>query len=110
MYMEQPGAQTMPGEIAEMTSALQEPGLSLTHGKSGDSALLQLIESARNGEAAAFEEIMIRYQRRVINTAWRMLGNREDAQDAAQDVFLRVFKYLKSFRSSEDFDGWLYRI
>jgi len=100
----------MPGDIAEMTSALQEPGLSLTRGKSCDSGLLQLIDSARNGEAAAFEEIMIRYQRRVINTAWRMLGNREDAQDAAQDVFLRVFKYLKSFRFSEDFDGWLYRI
>lgn len=100
----------MPGEIAEMTSALQEPGLSLTRGKSCDSVLLQLIESARNGEAAAFEEIMVRYQRRVVNTAWRMLGNREDARDAAQEVFLRVFKYLKSYRPAEDFNGWLYRI
>jgi RNA polymerase sigma-70 factor (ECF subfamily) len=100
----------MPGDIAEMTSVLQEPGLALTRGKCCDSALWQLIESARQGDAAAFEEIMIRYQRRVINTAWRMLGNREDARDAAQDVFLRVFKYLKSYRPAADFDGWLYRI
>lgn len=100
----------MPGDIAEMTSVLQEPGLALPHGKGCDSALLELIESARRGDAAAFDEIMIRYQRRVLNTAWRMLGNPEDARDAAQDVFLRVFKYLKSYRPAEDFEGWLYRI
>jgi len=100
----------MPGETAEMTSVLREPGLSVTHGKTCDSALWHLIEAARQGDAAAFEQVMVRYQRRVVNTAWRMLGNREDARDAAQDVFLRVFKYLKSYRSEEDFDGWLYRI
>jgi RNA polymerase sigma-70 factor (ECF subfamily) len=108
--MDRSGAQTMPGDIAEMTNALQEPGLSLTHGKSCDSALLALIESAREGDAAAFEEIMIRYERRVLRTAWRILGSREDAQDAAQDVFLRIFRYLKSYRGTQDFEGWLYRI
>src|SRR5215472_16042136 len=110
MYMDRSGAQAMPGDTVEMTSLLQQPGLALSRGKGCDSALVELIERASKGDAAAFEEIMIRYQRRVVNTAWRMLGNREDAQDAAQDVFLRVFKYLKSFRFSEDFDGWLYRI
>jgi RNA polymerase sigma-70 factor (ECF subfamily) len=108
--MEQRGVETMPGEIAELTPVLKEPGLTLTPGNGCDAALWRLIESARQGDAAAFEEIMIRYQRRVVNTAWRILGNREDARDAAQDVFLRVFKYLKSYRSTCDFDGWLYRI
>jgi RNA polymerase sigma-70 factor (ECF subfamily) len=100
----------MPGEVAEIARMLKEPGLAVTYRQGCDAALWQLIESARQGDAAAFEEIMIRYQRRAVNTAWRMLGNREDARDAAQDVFLRVFKYLKSYRSAEDFDGWLYRI
>jgi RNA polymerase sigma-70 factor (ECF subfamily) len=100
----------MPGEIAEMTSALQEPGLALTREKGCDGALWQLIESAKQGDASAFDELMVRYQRRVVSTAWRMLGNREDARDAAQEVFLRVFKYLKSYRPAEDFDGWLYSI
>jgi len=101
----------MPGElVAEITRMIEEPGLAATYRKGPDCALWQLIESAKLGDAAAFEEIMVRYQRRVVNTAWRMLGNREDARDAAQDVFLRVFKYLKSYRASEDFDGWLYRI
>ena len=100
----------MPGEIAEIARMLKEPGLAVTYRQGCDAALWHLIESARQGDAAAFEEIMIRYQRRAVNTAWRMLGNQEDARDAAQDVFLRVFKYLKSYRSAEDFDGWLYRI
>src|SRR5215831_20552076 len=108
--MERQGAEAMPGEAAEITQVLREPGLAVWHVKDRDSALWHLIEKAKDGDEAAFEEIMVRYQRRVINTAWRMLGNKEDARDAAQDVFLRVFKYLKSFRSSEDFDGWLYRI
>ena len=43
-------------------------------------------------------------------SAVRLLGNREDAQDAAQEVFLRVHKYLSGFRSDQDFAAWLYRI
>jgi RNA polymerase sigma-70 factor (ECF subfamily) len=69
-----------------------------------------LIERAKEGDAAALEQIMIRYEQRVLATAWRMLGNEADARDAAQEAFLRVHKYLKSFRAGEDFTGWLYRI
>src|SRR6185295_9263345 len=65
---------------------------------------------AKGGDMAAFEQIIEHHQRRVISTAWRMLGNREDARDAAQEVFLRVYKYLKGFRSDQDFAAWLYRI
>ena len=62
------------------------------------------------GDSAAFEQIIESYQRRVVTTAWRMLGNREDARDAAQEVFLRVYKYIRGFRSDQDFTAWLYRI
>ncbi|HWP44614.1 MAG TPA: sigma-70 family RNA polymerase sigma factor, partial [Blastocatellia bacterium] len=50
------------------------------------------------------------YQHRVVATAWRMLGNREDARDAAQEAFLRAYKYLGGFRQDQDFSAWLYRI
>src|SRR5215470_9903467 len=100
----------MPGDILDLAPALEGPGPIVTHLNIRDSALWQLIERARQGDAAAFDGIMIRYQRRVVGTAWRMLGDREDARDAAQEVFFRVFKYLKSYRSTEDFEGWLYRI
>ncbi|HKG21023.1 MAG TPA: sigma-70 family RNA polymerase sigma factor [Blastocatellia bacterium] len=69
-----------------------------------------LIDRARAGDRQAFDRIMILHQRLVISTAWHMLGNREDARDAAQEAFLRVYKYLKTFKRGEDFTGWLYRI
>ncbi len=68
------------------------------------------IERARAGDTAAFEQVMVCTQHKVAATAWRLLGNREDARDAAQEVFLRAFKYLKSYRPEQDFHGWLYRI
>jgi RNA polymerase sigma-70 factor (ECF subfamily) len=69
-----------------------------------------LVSRARAGDAAAFERIMLDTERRVVATAWRMLGNREDARDAAQEVYLRVYKYLDRFKPEQDFNAWLYRI
>src|SRR5438874_2272182 len=69
-----------------------------------------LVGRARAGDSLAFERIMLATEQRVVSIAWRMLGNRDDARDAAQDVYLRVFKYLARFRAGEDFRGWLYRI
>lgn len=69
-----------------------------------------LVSRARAGDEIAFERIMLATEQRVVSIAWRMLGNRDDARDAAQDVYLRVFKYLARFRAGEDFRGWLYRI
>ncbi|HVG28143.1 MAG TPA: sigma-70 family RNA polymerase sigma factor [Pyrinomonadaceae bacterium] len=72
--------------------------------------LAPLVARARAGDALAFERIMIATEQRVVSVAWRLLGNREDARDATQEVYLRVFKYLDRFRAGEDFQGWLYRI
>jgi RNA polymerase sigma-70 factor (ECF subfamily) len=69
-----------------------------------------LVARARAGDEIAFERIMLATEQRVLSIAWRMLGNRDDARDAAQDVYLRVFKYLARFRTGEDFRAWLYRI
>jgi len=69
-----------------------------------------LISRARAGDAHAFEQLMLETERKVVATAWRMLGNREDARDAAQEVFLRVYKYLDRFKPEQNFNAWLYRI
>ena len=50
------------------------------------------------------------HQQRVVTLAWRMLGTREDARDAAQEAFLRVFRHLHQYDERRDFNGWLYRI
>ena len=69
-----------------------------------------LVARACAGDALAFERMMLVTEQRVVSIAWRMLGNRDDARDAAQEVYLRVFKYLARFRAGEDFRAWLYRI
>src|ERR1700704_4233566 len=69
-----------------------------------------LVASVRAGDTFAFEQIMLATEQRVVSIAWLMLGNRDDAREATQEVYLRVFKYLARFRAGEDFRGWLYRI
>jgi RNA polymerase sigma-70 factor, ECF subfamily len=72
--------------------------------------LSPLVASARAGDARTFEEIMLATERKIVATAWRLLGDREDARDAAQETYLRAYKYLARFREGEDFQAWLYRI
>lgn len=72
--------------------------------------LATLVERARAGDATAFEQIMLAFERRVVNLAWRILNDREEARDAAQEVFLRAYKYLGTFKDDQNFSGWLYRI
>jgi RNA polymerase sigma-70 factor (ECF subfamily) len=74
------------------------------------SALAYLIERAAAGDKAAFEQIMIHSQQRVLAMSWRMLGNEADARDASQEVFLRIYKYLKRYDQNQDFFAWVYRI
>lgn len=75
-----------------------------------DDPVVGLILRAQSGDHAAFDQIIVSHQRRVIALAWRMLGNPEDARDAAQETFLRVYKHLNRFDPAQDFSGWLYRI
>ena len=100
----------MPCEVAQIALMTDNLGLCDSPSNSGAPSLTSLIERAKAGETAAFEQLIDHYQRKVLSNAWRMLGNREDARDAAQEVFLRVHKYLKSFRTDQDFGAWLYRI
>jgi RNA polymerase sigma-70 factor, ECF subfamily len=68
------------------------------------------IEAARGGDAAAFEQLLRQYERLVLVTALRLLGNIDDAQDASQEVFLRLYRNLKKVEVTSNFSGWLYRV
>lgn len=70
----------------------------------------ELISEAQQGSRAAFEEILAKYQKQVIDLAYRFLGNKEEAEDIAQEVFLRVYRSLASYRMRGKFFTWLYRI
>ncbi len=69
-----------------------------------------LVSRARGGDVRAFEEIVTRYQRQILGTAVRLLGNLDDGRDAAQEVFLRLHKYLGSFDEEREFLPWLYQM
>ena len=100
----------MPGEVAEIALMTEGLRLSETSGRAADSTLAAIVERAKQGDPSAFEQIIDCYQRKVMTTSWRMLGNQEDAQEAAQEVFLRAYRYLSGFKPDQDFGGWLYRI
>lgn len=57
-----------------------------------------------------FRRLLVAFQDRVYNQAFRMLGNREDAEDATQDVFLRVHRSLEKFRGESKLSSWIFRI
>jgi RNA polymerase sigma-70 factor (ECF subfamily) len=72
--------------------------------------LVQLLDRAITGDVSAFERIVLRYERRVLSVAWRLLGTNEDAQDAAQEVFLRTFRFLHRFDRRRPFEPWLIKM
>ena len=69
-----------------------------------------LINRAKGGDPAAFDDLMRLYERRVILLGVHMGLQREDALDVCQETFVKVFRYLRRFRSGETFFKWLYRI
>ena len=71
---------------------------------------IKLIKRAQNGDTAAFEELIYKYDRQVLNIAASFRNNTEDAKDIYQEVFLKVYKGLKNFQFKSEFSTWLYRI
>ena len=69
-----------------------------------------LIERFQKGDEYAYEQIVKRYKDRLINFAYRYFGNIEDAQDAVQETFLRVYIHKNSYRRIAKFSTWLYTI
>jgi len=69
-----------------------------------------LVEEAINGSSAAFGVLFERHQPRVLRVTWRVLGNREDAEDAAQQAFEHAYVHLRGFHRQSRFSTWLTRI
>jgi RNA polymerase sigma-70 factor, ECF subfamily len=91
-----------PRSLAEVGSSESVPGES--------PEITDLVERAKSGEAEAFEGLMRLYERRVIAIGVQMGLSREEALDACQDVFVKVFRYIGRFHSGRSFYKWLYRI
>jgi RNA polymerase sigma-70 factor (ECF subfamily) len=69
-----------------------------------------LVERYLAGDMSAFDELMIRYERQIYRLCYRFVENRDDAMDLAQEVFIKAFEHLGSFRRESSLKTWLYRI
>ena len=70
----------------------------------------ELIRRAKKGDVSAFEELISGYEKKVYNTVYRYFNNSEDALDITQEIFIKVFTSLHSFKENSSFSTWLYRI
>jgi RNA polymerase sigma-70 factor, ECF subfamily len=71
---------------------------------------LELVKASASGDAAAFEALYHRHNRRVFSICLRMLGNPTEAEDITQDVFVQLFRKIGSFRGESAFTTWLHRM
>src|ERR1043165_7508854 len=70
----------------------------------------ELIKKAQDGDAAAFNQVVLAYRRKTLGTIARLIGRPEDEEDVAQEVFLRLYFSLDQLRAPEGFEAWLYRL
>jgi RNA polymerase sigma-70 factor, ECF subfamily len=70
----------------------------------------ELIERARTGDPAAFNQIVLAYRKRILGTISRLIGRPEDVEDVGQEVFVRLYYSLDQLRTAEVFEPWLYRL
>jgi len=70
----------------------------------------ELIQQVAKGNENAFEQLVKKYQHAVFNTIYRSIGNYEDVEDVAQEIFIKVWHKAKTFKGKSKFSTWLYRI
>jgi RNA polymerase sigma-70 factor (ECF subfamily) len=70
----------------------------------------ELIARAQQGDAAAFNEIVSVYRKRILGTITRLIARTEDVEDVAQEVFVRLYFSLDQLRTPKVFEPWLYRL
>ena len=69
-----------------------------------------LIRAFQAGNRSAFDQLVVKYKDRLFNLCFWVLGDYHDANDSAQETFIKVFRSLKGFRFESAFSTWLYRI
>ena len=75
-----------------------------------DGADLAAVRRCLDGDRAAFEELVLRYQRPLFNVALRLLGRYDEASDATQNAFVKAYGHLETFDATQRFFSWIYRI
>jgi len=97
----------LPVEPAVSESSGGTPKPPLTDAQAQD---VELVKAARQGDMRAYDQLVQRYQERIYATVYHMTSNHEDANDLAQETFIKAYSALKSFKGDSSFYTWVYRI
>ena len=89
---------------------MSEPVATADAGNSTRDQEKDWVKRAQQGDLQAYDELVKAYQERIYATIYHMTGNHEDANDLAQDAFIKAYQALKSFKGGSSFYTWLYRI
>lgn len=93
-----------------MSTSILDMGADRVAETNGEGDDLRLAEALRGGAEYAYEELLARFQQPVYNLAIRLLGDSTEAADVVQEVFLKVFRNIGSFRGHSSLKTWIYRI
>lgn len=77
---------------------------------SNDEIEVRAIDAVKHGDAGSYDYLVSKYMRRVVSIAWGIVRNPHDAEDLAQEAFVKAFQTIDRFRSGEPFGPWIYRI
>lgn len=97
----------LPAESAASEVQEHAPKPALTDAQAQD---VELVKAARQGDMRAYDQLVQRYQERIYATVYHMTSNHEDANDLAQETFIKAYSALKSFKGDSSFYTWVYRI
>jgi len=76
----------------------------------GNTNEIELVEKAQTGNVYSFEQLIYKYDKKILCLIISMVGNRDEAEDLYQEVFLRVYKSIRNFRKDSNFYTWIYKI
>lgn len=106
--MSEPARVTDPYPSGALGERVEPPATIVAPNESTED--LVLVQRAQGGDMPAYDELVRRYQERVYATIYHMTANHEDANDLAQDTFIKGYSALKSFKGDSSFYTWVYRI
>jgi RNA polymerase sigma factor RpoE len=89
---------------------MSEPATAKETANPNPSEEMLLVQRAQKGDMGAYDELVRKYQERIYATIYHMTSNHEDANDLAQDTFIKAYQALKSFKGGSSFYTWVYRI
>lgn len=99
--------------VPDMTSAMSDTASDKSASKPATPEATEevaLVRKAQQGDLAAYDDLVQRYQERIYATIYHMTSNHEDANDLAQETFIKAYQALKSFKGGSSFYTWVYRI